>query len=76
MSCAISVAMTFSDAPNVLNTVQQLKAEIERLSDEQSTALKTATFVGMTPDEAKEYDERRKKITRLMEELRILKSAH
>jgi len=38
------------------------------LTEEQSKALKSATYLGMTPDQAKQYDARRKEITQLMQE--------
>ena len=52
--------------------VHRLKQEIDRLSEQQSEALKMATFFGMTSHEAKEYDARRTQITRLVRELRML----
>jgi hypothetical protein len=55
--------------------VQQLKREIDRLTQVQADALKSATFIGMTPDEAKEYDERRQKIRELVKELALLEKA-
>ncbi len=55
--------------------IHHLKEEIDRLTVEQLEALKAATFVGMTRDEAKEYDERRAKIIRLIDELRQLELA-
>src|SRR5580692_12429752 len=39
-------------------TVRRIKQEIDRLTGEQSQALKLAVYFGMTPDEAKQYDER------------------
>lgn len=72
---ASSVTMHISDSPNTVDACQQVKQEIERLTRKQSEALKTATFVGMTPDEAKEYDDRRQQITRLVEQLRSLQNA-
>ena len=47
----------------------RLRQEIDDLIDEQTEALKRATFVGMTPDDAKMYDARRQTITRLMQQL-------
>ena len=46
-----------------------LKKEIDLLSKQQSEARRTATYGGMTPDEAKEYDLRRKTILNLTETL-------
>jgi hypothetical protein len=34
-----------------------------------------ATFLGMTPEEAKEYDNRRSRITRLVKQLAMLTKA-
>ena len=47
----------------------RLRQEIDDLIDEQTEALKRATFVGMTTDDAKMYDARRQTITRLMQQL-------
>jgi hypothetical protein len=49
--------------------VHQIKQQIDALAEQQPEALKQATYIGMTPDEAEEYDGRRKKITALVEEL-------
>ncbi len=62
-------------APDPLDTVHQLKEEIDRLTEEQIEAMKMATFAGLTPDEAKEYEERRAKILELVEQLRMLEEA-
>jgi len=67
--------MNSSEPWDAVDIFQRIKQEIERLTREQSEALKSATFVGMTPNEAKEYDDRRKKITCLVEQLRLLKDA-
>ena len=48
---------------------ERLKEEIERLTEQQSEALRAATYIGMTPDEAREYDERRDYILTLLREL-------
>jgi hypothetical protein len=50
-------------------TVRRIKQEIDRLTGEQSPALKLAVYVGMTPDEAKQYDERLRRIEKLGTEL-------
>lgn len=55
--------------------VHRIKQEIDRLTEQQAHALKQATFVGMTPDEAKEYDERRTLITKFIRELELLERA-
>jgi len=72
---ASQVIMNSSEPWDAVDIFQRIKQEIERLTREQSEALKSATFVGMTPNEAKEYDDRRKKITCLVEQLRLLKDA-
>ncbi len=51
-----------------------LKQEIDRLFELQRAALQKATFLGMTPDEAKEIDKRRELITHLVDQLAALKN--
>ena len=63
------------DPSNTVEAVHRVKQEIDKLTEEQVEALKQATFVGMTPDEAKEYDERRKRITVLVQQLATLEKA-
>jgi hypothetical protein len=60
---------------NTLEAIHRIKQEIDTLSEQQSEALKTATYVGMTAEQAREYDARRQQITNLLEELRLLKIA-
>jgi hypothetical protein len=67
--------MNFSELSNTVDAVQRLKEEIERLTEEQTEALKAASFGGMTAAEAKQYDERRKTITRLVQELSLLRQS-
>jgi hypothetical protein len=52
--------------------IHRLKQDIDSLSEQQAEALKTATFVGMTPDELVEYDKRGEKITELIRQLTLL----
>jgi hypothetical protein len=54
--------------------LQQINEEIDRLTREQTDAMKAATFMGMTPADAKSHDERRRKITSLMQQLRQLQA--
>ena len=62
--------MPFADEPsNTVSAVHRIKEEIDRLTEEQVKALKAATYVGMTPNEAKDYDARREKINKLIREL-------
>jgi hypothetical protein len=58
--------------PNFSNT---LKQEIERLRQEQVDALKSATYLGMTAEQAHACDERRKNITRLIQRWLLLKQS-
>jgi hypothetical protein len=67
--------MPSSDAADTVAAAHRLKNEIDALTDVQIEALKQATYVGMTPDEAKQYDERRKKIAHLIRELTVLERA-
>ena len=52
-----------------------LKQKIDHLSNIQSEALRSATFVGMSPEEAKEYDARRQEITGLVKQLQSFENA-
>jgi hypothetical protein len=52
--------------------INQLRQEIDALRRAQDRALQSAVFVGMTPDEAKEYDSRRQRILSLLRRLMIL----
>ena len=56
-------------------SVEELKQDIDALSELQEAALKRATYVGMTPDDAKVLEERRKKITSLVNQLAKLKAS-
>jgi hypothetical protein len=47
--------------------------EVDRLLWEQDEAISRALYVGMSVNEAKEYDKRRKRINELFETLCILK---
>jgi hypothetical protein len=49
-------------------------ADITRLSEQQMNAMGKATFVGMTEDEVREYEERRARINELVQELGVLTS--
>ena len=56
-------------------SVHRIKQEIDRLKDELADALKSAIYLGMSTEQAKAYDERRNRITRLMQELQALTRA-
>jgi hypothetical protein len=57
-----------TDSSDPVSALKRLKQKIQELTEEQSKPLKSATYLGMTPDEAKQDDERRKEITELMQE--------
>jgi len=59
------------ESTNTLELIHTIKCEIDRLSEKQAEALKTATYLGMTPDEAKEYD-RRERIAELVHQMQLL----
>ena len=67
--------MSSPDRSDTVFAVHQLKVEIDRLTKRQSETLGHAVYVGMTRQEAKEYDERRKRITSLVQELATLERA-
>ena len=54
---------------DTMDAVHRVKGEIDRLNGQQSDALKRAIYLGMTTDEAKKYDERRRQIAELVQEL-------
>lgn len=56
-------------------TIHRIKEEIDKLTEQQSDALNTATYLGMTADEAKEYDERRERVLKLVRDLKILEES-
>ena len=55
--------------------MERLRNQIDELTREQIDALKKATYVGMTPDDAKAYDARRIKITSLTQQLAEMRQA-
>ena len=57
-----------TDPSDTVSALQRLKQKIQVLTEEQSKALKSATYLGITPDQARQYDERRNEITELMQE--------
>lgn len=56
-------------------TIHLIKEEIDNLTEQQNQALKTATYLGMTTDEAKEYEQRRDRILGLVESLALLEES-
>jgi hypothetical protein len=59
-------------ADSTTEFVHRIKREIDRLAEEQSAALKSAIYLGMSTEHAKAYDERRNRITKVEEKLRAL----
>jgi hypothetical protein len=62
--------MNSYDYSNSVDGTTGIRQEIDNLKQQLDDALKNATFVGMTPDEAKTYDARRQRLTFLTEQLR------
>ena len=63
------------DPSLTLDAVHQIKEELDALVEQQSKALQNAIYLGMTPDEDKQCDQRRKKMTQLMQQLYDLEKA-
>jgi len=61
-----------TDPPVNSTLLSRLASEIHRLTDQQTEALRMATFVGMTEDEAHEFEHRRKQIAELVNECKLL----
>jgi hypothetical protein len=64
--------MPISDSTESAVLFQRVAAEINRLTERQTEAMQKATVVGMTGDEAKEYNERRSRIADLLEQLAMI----
>jgi hypothetical protein len=56
-----------------LFTLEELKREIDRLFELQRRALDRATYLGMTPEQAREIEERRRVITKLFDQFAALR---
>jgi hypothetical protein len=57
-------------------TINKLEHVIHTLTEQQRQALQMSVYVGMSPEEANEYDERRQLITELTEQVKNLCAAH
>jgi hypothetical protein len=57
------------ELPDHLTLIDELKQELRTLTDQQFRILKGATFGGLSDDEAKDYDNRQRQITKLIERL-------
>ena len=55
--------------------IHRLKEEIDKLTEQQTEALKMATYLGMTAEEAAEYDERRDRILQYVQDLKTLEES-
>jgi hypothetical protein len=64
--------MPISDSIESAVLSQRVAAEINRLTEQQTEAMQKATVIGMTGDEAKEYNERRSRIAELVEQLAMI----
>jgi hypothetical protein len=56
-------------------TIHNLQHEIHCLTEKQTDAMETETFIGLTPAEAQQYEYRRARITELVRQLRLLEAA-
>jgi len=57
---------------DTMDAVHRVKGQLDKLTEQQSAALKRAIYLGMTADEAKKYDQRQRQITELVQELNLL----
>lgn len=56
-------------------TILRLRSQIDELTQRQAEALQSAIFVGMSPEQARQYDERRARISALVEQLSSLQKS-
>lgn len=61
-----------SESSAAESAVQSLRKELERLKKEQDAALSKATYLGLSPSEATELDQRRRRIYEIYESLLAL----
>lgn len=64
-----------SDSSGRLAAVHQLRHQIDELTEQQTEALKSAVYVGMSPAEVMAYDGRHSEILRLMQKLAELEDS-
>jgi hypothetical protein len=55
--------------------IHSLQDEIRCLTEEQTDAIETETFIGLTADETRAYEFRRARIANLIRQLRLLETA-
>jgi hypothetical protein len=71
----VVAARNSRDGSDTVDAVHAVKQQIDSLTEKQIDSLKQATYVGMTTDEATDYDERRNTIVKLIAELKALTAA-
>lgn len=52
-------------ANDTLSAIEQLQHEVRTLTGQQNQAIRDTILIPMTPDQEKQFDERRKRITSL-----------
>ncbi len=67
--------MLTPDSSSTRDAVHRIKEELDTLVEQQSKALQNAIYLGITPDEDKQCDERRKRMSQLMQQLYDLEKA-
>ena len=60
---------------STIDAVHRIKEELDTLVEQESKVLQNAIYLGMTPDEDKQCDERRKRIAQLTQQLYGLEKA-
>ena len=63
------------DPSGTVEAVYRVKQKIDSLTAQQAEFLQRPIYVGMTPAEAKVYDEKRQLITELIQQLATLEKA-
>jgi hypothetical protein len=56
------------------HTIHLLQDEIHCLTEKQTDAMETATFIGLTSEETRQYEDRRARIIELIRQLRLLEA--
>ena len=64
-----------ADFSNIIATIRRLKQQSEDLTETQIAEMKRATYTGMSPQQAKEYDARRERINELMSQVAQLQQS-
>ena len=67
--------MATRDPSSTLDAVHRIKQELDILTEQQSKALQNAIYLGMTPDEDKQCEERRQRIAGLVRQLYEMEKA-